>query len=247
MIEKYKLYGGKIELLFNPEKHIYTVGDKIVDGVTSVIQIVDKSGPLMWWAVNQAIEYLKNNLKPGKELDEIEIGQLLEEAARQHRTSKNRAASIGDLTHSYIEKALKGQKPKLPINQKVRNGIKAFAKWAKQNKLKPKISERKVYSKKYGYAGTLDLAGTVNGKTAIVDIKTSSGIYDEMRYQVAAYKYALEEESGQKYEERWIIRLGKEDGEFEAVKLEDYDKDFKGFLAALILHRRRKELRNNNH
>ena len=71
MVEKYLLYDGKVELSFDSDKHIYQVNGKIVDGVTSIIQIVDKSGPLMYWAVGQAIDYLRNNLKPGKALDEI--------------------------------------------------------------------------------------------------------------------------------------------------------------------------------
>ena len=245
-MENYKLYNGKVILKFDDKNHIYSVNGKTIDGVTSVIQIIDKSGPLMYWAVNQAIDYLKNNLKPGKALDEIEIGELLEEASKQHRISKNRAANIGELTHKYIEGAMKGEKPKMPVNKQIRNGIKAFAKWAKENKFKPKLVERKVYSKRFGYAGTLDSEGLINNKLAIVDIKTSNRIYDEMRYQVAAYQNAREEETGKKYAERWIIRLGKEDGEFEANKLDNYEKDFKGFLAALVLYRRRKELKYSN-
>ncbi len=246
MVEKYLLYNNQIELFFDPDKHIYQVNGKIVDGVTSVVQIIDKSGPLMYWAVNQATDYLRNNLKPGQALDEIEIREILEEASKQHRLSKTRAGNVGDLTHEYIEKAIRGEKPKMPVNKQIRSGIKAFAKWAKENKLKPKFAEKKVYSKRFRYAGTTDIIGLVNGKLAVIDIKTSNGIYHEMRYQVAAYQNAWEEETGKKCEERWIIRLGKEDGEFEAIKLDDYEKDFKAFLAALILHRRRKELKYPN-
>ena len=246
MVEKYLLYDGKVELSFDPDKHIYQVNGKIVDGVTSIIQIVDKSGPLMYWAVGQAMDYLRNNLKPGKALDEIEIREILEEASKQHRLSKTRAGNVGDLTHEYIEKAMKGEKPKMPVNKQIRNGIKAFVKWAKENNFKPKLVEKKVYSKRFRYAGTMDIEGLVNGKLAIIDIKTSNRIYDEMRYQVVAYQNAREEETGKKYEERWIIRLGKEDGEFEAVRLDDYEKDFKAFLAALILYRRKKALKCSN-
>jgi len=246
MVEKYLLYDGKVELSFDSDKHIYQVNGKIVDGVTSIIQIVDKSGPLMYWAVGQAMDYLRNNLKPGKALDEIEIREILEEASKQHRLSKTRAGNVGDLTHEYIEKAMKGEKPKMPVNKQIRNGIKAFVKWAKENNFKPKLVEKKVYSKRFRYAGTMDIEGLVNGKLAIIDIKTSNRIYDEMRYQVVAYQNAREEETGKKYEERWIIRLGKEDGEFEAVRLDDYEKDFKAFLAALILYRRKKALKCSN-
>jgi hypothetical protein len=84
------------------------------------------------------------------------------------------------------------------------------------------------------------------GSLCIVDIKTSNGIYDEMRLQVAAYMYAEQEESGKKYDGRWIIRLGKtldEEGNaiFEAKYLDDkkdsFKQDFAAFVRTMGLHR----------
>jgi hypothetical protein len=79
-----------------------------------------------------------------------------------------------------------------------------------------------------------------------VDIKTSTGIYDEMKLQVAAYMHAEQEESGEKYDGRWIIRLGKElDGKGNAIseakyvdaKKNAFKQDFAAFVHTMGLHR----------
>ncbi len=50
-----------------------------------------------------------------------------------------------------------------------------------------------MYSDKYGYAGTMDAVMEIEGKTYIVDFKTSKDIFDDYLLQAAAYKMAYEE------------------------------------------------------
>lgn len=61
---------------------------------------------------------------------------------------------------------------------------------------------------------------------------------------MAAYKNAVEEETGIKGLDRYIIKLGKEDGDFEAVKLEDsdYAADLETFLGLMPAQKRLREL-----
>jgi hypothetical protein len=56
---------------------------------------------------------------------------------------------------------------------------------------------------------------------------------------VAAYKQGYEEETHEKVKDRWLIRLGKEDAQFEAwhLEAEDYKADWAAFKAALDLSR----------
>src|SRR5690606_23091893 len=56
--------------------------------------------------------------------------------------------------------------------------------------------ERTVVSKKYGYAGTLDMLVTLNGngQKIVVDVKTGKDIYSEAFLQLSAYRQALKEE-----------------------------------------------------
>ena len=62
-MENYPLYNGEITLCFDPGRHRYYVNGEWVPGVTGAVGVIDKSAPLMWWAVNQSLDYLRIVLK----------------------------------------------------------------------------------------------------------------------------------------------------------------------------------------
>lgn len=76
-------------------------------------------------------------------------------------------------------------------------------------------------------------------RLALIDWKSSNYLYPEYRLQTAAYQRADTEEHGTPYQERWIIRLGKEDGEFEPWHLgpEEFEHDWYAYLCCLMLTR----------
>lgn len=246
MTEKYSLYQGKINLEFDSQKHIYLVDKKQIWGVTSVTGVLNKPA-LMYWAVKQAIEFMKVNIKPGKAMDEIQIKNLLEGARTAHTQTKNKAADIGTLIHnwvaSYVAAIVKKETPpKRPVNKEMKNAIDGFFKWAKEDKLVIMRSEQKIYHDKWKYAGTLDLEGTVNGKRTVIDLKTGNALYPEAFLQASAYLKAREQETGKKYPGGVIIvRLSKENPEkhiaaFEVKRDEDVDTHFKCFLNCLQIY-----------
>ena len=61
------------------------------------------------------------------------------------------------------------------------------------NEFKPNVElmELHMASEKLGYAGTLDRVITMDGKTYLVDIKTSNSIYPSYWLQLAAYRELL--------------------------------------------------------
>ncbi len=240
--EVYKLYDGKVLLEYYPDTHTYKVNDKIIYGVSSIVGIINKPA-LMYWAVNQCIDNLKAIWEAGKSYDEIEINNILETSKKIHTEKKNVSLTIGTFVHQWIEKYInyklgKNKSPKIPVNKEIVNSIKAFLKWEKENKIKWLESERKLYSVKYEYAGTLDAEAIVNNKLSIIDFKTSNEIYDENLLQVSAYLYAREEETKQDYKNIYIVRIGK-NGELETRKIKDKElKDcFKAFLGCLEVYK----------
>lgn len=177
-----------------------------------------------------------------------EIGKPLTEeivlrATSLHRKAKKEAADLGTQIHEWANLHIEGKKPEIPEDEKVKNGVLAFLRWIDENKIKFLKSEEIIYSKKHNYAGILDAEAKINGELAIIDFKSSNGIYNEMRYQVAAYRGAKEEMTGKKYDVSWIIQFGKDTGEFKALRIDDHKKDFKTFLAALAIKRREMELK----
>lgn len=253
MTEKYKLYGGKVILEFDESKHIYSVDGKQVYGVTNITGVLDKPA-LLYWGVNQAVDFIEANLRPGVALDEVQIKNLLEGARMAHRQVKDKAADIGTLIHDFISnylRALIGKKTPVrkPVNTEMKNAVDGFFKWAKENSLKVIRNEQKVLSKKWKYAGTLDLEGIVSGKRTIIDLKTGNALYPESFLQASAYLKAREEETGKEYPGGVIIlRLSKENPEkrikaFEAIKDEDAETHFKCFLNCLSIYRWKQTMR----
>ena len=105
-----------------------------------------------------------------------------------------KAADIGTEIHQWASDWILKKNPEMPTDEKVVNGITAFLKFQKEHKLKWIESERYIFSKKYKYAGILDAIAKKNNKLILVDFKSNYRIYDEMRFQVAGYQIAYEEE-----------------------------------------------------
>jgi hypothetical protein len=241
-----KHYNGTIELCFDKAKHHYTIDGKTIDGVTSVLQVIAKPA-LIYWSANKAAEYVDKYLEVGQVIDELTKKKLVDGAKTAHRTLKEDAGNIGTMLHELIEKFIKGEKYQEPVNDMLKKSFEQFKSWVKDNEVEFKSSERKVVSLKYGFCGTLDATAVIKGKNVIVDIKTSSGIWDEYWLQTAAYKEALQEEFPDlPVDHTIIIRCGK-DGAFEIKEMNNFEQNLQGFLGALALHRCLKQLKFQNY
>lgn len=239
----YKLYNDTVTLEFDEAKHIYTIDDKKVDGVTSALNIIAKP-QLLYWAVDLAVKHIQRNLLPGKPYDEIQLDRLLKEARWAHKRTSGEAQDMGKMVHKFCEEWIAGKNPKLPYNAEVKNSCQQFLKWVDENEIEFLESERVVYSKSLNYAGTADFICKIDGMTLLGDFKSSKAIYDEYFFQTASYTQAyLEEFPKKKIDGNIIIRLGK-DGVLEGKKNFEYEKNVGAFNAALTLSRRINELKD---
>jgi hypothetical protein len=241
-----KLYNGKIEIAFYPDSHRYKIeGQKDwLISVTAATGMINK--PLLIdWAVKLMREELIDKRNRGVHID---IPMIIE-ASSLHRVRKEEAATKGKSVHKWCQNYIlfktkqRTAQPEEPTDEQVYNGVMAFLDWEQQNKIKWLASEKMVYSKKYNYVGQMDAKAEVNGQLCVIDFKTGNAIYNEMRYQTAAYQAADEEETNEKYTgDRWIVRFDKDTAQFEAKQYGDFDRDFAAFLGALELKKREKEL-----
>ena len=127
---------------------------------------------------------------------------------------KNKSAAEGVLVHAAVQKLAVGEKVTVP--KEVRPAAEAFQKFNAERKIifHPEYIERKIWSIRHRYAGTIDAVATVDGKFGVLDIKTSTGFYPEYNLQTAAYVSALQEFQIKKnlllprdIETRWILRV----------------------------------------
>ena len=212
-----KLYNDEVSIIFYPNSHRYKLeGEKgWLIGVTSVSGIVDKSRILMAWVANLAHE----------------TGN-----AYEYRKKQDKALSVGSIVHDWIESYSAGEKRDLPEDENAQNGIMSFLDWVSSNKVEFLESEKIVYSKQYGYVGTLDAIALVNGELCLIDYKTSKDIYTtETRLQTAGYQLAFEEEIGEKIQKRIIVNLNKDTANLKIAEYENCEEDSRAFLSALNL------------
>ncbi len=205
------LYNGDVTLEFDAVKHAYRWGEKLIPGVTRIIGILDKPA-LVQWAANMASEYFRDQLNmPGAR--DIEI--ICKEAKTAHRRLSKSATDTGKEVHAFAERALVDHRIKMPEEAQARKGAEAFLGWLHATEIRPISVERMVFSKKHYYAGTCDYYGHIYGKLAVMDLKTSSGLYAEMLLQLAAYSIAISEETGEPINDGWVVRLDKKSGKCE--------------------------------
>lgn len=220
------------ELAFDEKKHAYKWDGQFVPGVTTILKCVNKP-VLIQWAANMASEHWLAEMKSEKK----DLDAIHKAAKVAHRKKAQAAADIGHNVHAYAECFFKDRPLPVLETDQAKKGAEAFHKWFDSHNVKIKASERMVFSKEYYFAGTCDFVAEIDGVLGVGDIKTSKGIYPEMRLQTAAYQHAIQEEKGIKFPVRWIIRFDKISGDFEAKSFYNFDMDFQGFSAALVLHK----------
>lgn len=227
----HQLYNGEIEIIFNDFNHSYQKDGKGLPSVTGITGTINKP-MLMGWAVKEAVDFMQDKIVPGKAYDEIDLVGLFNEARKAHTKSRDKSADIGTFVHEWIRKHAKGEKPEMPINEKLVTSIGHFLKWEKEHKVEFLASEQVTYSRKYDYVGTFDAIVKVDGELSLIDFKTSSGVYDEMLAQLAGYEQARNEEFPQeKYKKRGILWISRE-GDFDFVESKHPDQALKMFMGA---------------
>jgi len=248
LIESFLLYNGDVHLEFDPDRHRYSLvvnENRVkIPSVTSVLGILNKPA-LIPWAVKETVEILKGAIQPDTAYPSVYLEEVYQHAKRAHREIKKEAADVGTEAHRLIEAYFKGENPVLPAEgTPVRNCFDSALKWVNANGVSFVEHERLVYSRRHRFAGRLDGRALVNGYSAIIDWKSSKNFHPEYVLQTAAYQYAYEEETNDRIQRRYIIRLGKLDGAFEVLERTrtDYIEDRAAFLGALALHKRVKEL-----
>ncbi len=224
-IVTHTLYGGEIVITFEENPwHTYKlngIGQRLISA-TKVTGQLDKSGPLMYWAVNLMKEYLYNFLDHAddKILNDEMLRLIIEEASKQHAHKKKEAGTIGDLVHDFAEahslwKSGLGEQPSVKdLPKEAMKGVNGYLDWIAGKKVEEDRVERVIYSKQHGWVGKTDRTAVIDGKRTVLDYKTANGLYLEYLLQLALYWIAVEEEDGVEYDQGLVIRFDKETGEF---------------------------------
>lgn len=249
-------------MAFADRARFYEIERVKYPSVTTILGVIDKSGPLMHWAANQeraafteAAQQMLAELEalvddPAKRRDDFRravhggLDTLVAATTgvkAMHKTSE-KAKEIGTAAHALIEwhtRVLLGEKvgdPPANIPDAAVWSVESWKEWAASVDFTPLVIERPVYCPECGYAGSLDWIGKVSGVVSLGDYKTSKAIYPEAFLQNIAYRHGAEKQ-GMPTEQGIILRLPKtvDDPAFEAMVVPDTPHE--DFLAALRLWR----------
>jgi hypothetical protein len=230
-----ELYGGDVILEFFAGRHRYLANGVPAESITGILKVINKPA-LLWWAVGLAGDHVRANLKPGSVVDELTVETLVDGLKKAHRDTSSAAATAGNLVHEWVSQHLKGENPPMPTNDKLRQSVEAFLRFQDEHDFQVKDSERKVYSREYNVAGTVDIIGVYQGEPVVADLKSGSGIFPEALLQTGGYDICLSEEIGTTFKKHLIINCQK-DGTLKFHISDSVERNRDGFLAALKLFR----------
>jgi hypothetical protein len=200
----------------------YTINGVQYRGVTNILDILDKSKPLMIWAVECVVEYIKQKMSNVSNLIHIFNINLLDEAKTSYREVNKQAKDIGTEFHDIVEQFSKMkiksydlslikqlekeavfikniQKYASPILNKM---FSSWHNWQTENVKEFLLIEYTVVAEKEAYAGTMDIVYRTKRNTISADdYKTgkTTTMYDNAPKQISAYKYAIENMEEKEY------------------------------------------------
>jgi len=172
-------------------RYFTTTGEQ-VPGVTTILGVLNKPA-LIAWANRMGLQG-------------IDTQRYVDEAA-----------AVGTLAHALIMDSLGGKPVRLEdftADQltRARYGVEVFKRWRKAHQFEPMLLETPLVSDQYRYGGTIDIVAMTERGPELIDLKTSSGIYEEHVVQVGAY-WRLLAEAGQEISGARILRIGRSEDE----------------------------------
>ena len=152
--------------------------------VTEVLKVLDKPALQRWYGKQVYLAMLAHPTL--SESEALSAPYKISDDAKARGTTIHDIVAYWQHHQTYID----------GVPDKYRGYATAFYRWIEEYRATLVEHERSVASRKYGYAGTLDLLVTFDGteKLVLIDVKTGKDIYVEALLQTAAYRQALREE-----------------------------------------------------
>lgn len=150
-------------------------------------------------------------------------------------------SALGTAVHRAVELHVKGGLDYSTVVDPVLPYFEGYLKFERESGFKVTGSELRVFSQIYGYAGTCDLAGDLNGKHVLIDAKTTTVLSPAVALQLAAYREAYNEERrpGLKQPAVRTYALRLMPGDYKLVPYDPFNhkSDFATFVGLLHVHR----------
>ena len=199
-------------------------GKTKVPSVTTILGRFKESGGLIHWAWKLGME------------------------GKDYREERDSAASAGTMAHEAVESWIHGNQPvfegEASICDRAKKSFEAFLEWTNQTQLKVDKTEIPLVSEVHKFGGTPD-AFTIRGERAVLDWKSSNGLYPEYLVQIAAYGKLWEENNpNDKIVGGFhLLRFDKQYADFHHHYWAELDSAWEAFLHLRALYDLDKELK----
>lgn len=164
-------------------------GGRPVPGVTGVVGVLDKSGPLVGWAKRETALCAVRNLPMLTEM--VRTGgdtAAVEWLKRIPDFQRDTAADLGTRIHALADAVARGTD--VTIAPEEAPYITGYLRWLETAKPKFVNSEFMVYSETHRYGGTCDAAAWLDGELWIIDYKTGNTVQESVALQLVGYARA---------------------------------------------------------
>jgi hypothetical protein len=186
-------FAGTLPAIQRTQDHRYIYQGVTYPGVTKALGVIDKSGPLMYWAAKETATAALALFETFPELI-ANVGEKGVISALTDRANwqRDEAAQLGTEIHGWADYLNRGAVPPA-VSETAMLYTQHYAEWWKRSAWKLRLSEAVVLSPSVegvhgGYGGTFDLlCYDADGRTVLADIKTGKGVYRETILQLAAY------------------------------------------------------------
>lgn len=167
--------------------HSYVDDDGKLDSVTKLIGDGFPKPALINWAANTTASYAIDHWN---QLSTEPVSERMRKLKSARFAERDRAARRGTEVHALAERLIRGDEVEVP--DELAGHVESYVRFLDTWKPRPVLVETVVASRRWRYAGTLDMVVDLpDGQRVIADIKTTrSGIYPETAYQLAAYAHA---------------------------------------------------------
>jgi hypothetical protein len=147
----------------------------------------------------------------------------------------NHKRDIGIALHKAIELDLNDDLDEASIDEEVKGYFEGWKKFRRETGFECLLTEHRVASEQFRFAGTLDLAGLIDGVESLLDSKVTVALHPAVALQTSAYLRATSEMGLIRANaRRYALRL-KPNGTYTLDQFKDKN-DFAVFLSALSLH-----------
>lgn len=225
--------------------HVYSWNDgraisSPLPSVTTILKVIDKSGPLVGWARREtaacAVRNLDALISMRAEGGPDAAINWLKKIPDFQRDS---AADLGSRIHALVEQINRGLEPAVSTDEAP--FIDSYRRFLADFRPRFLAVEEGVCSlRNGGWAGTLDAVGVIGDEVWMIDVKTGTGLYPETGLQLAAYASADfigRPGTARRFRLPKASRFGVIHVRPEGARLVEYDVD-RGTFAAFLEARR---------